>query len=230
MSKTPREQVISIRGTHQACRSVVRFGSEHSSRHLLADQQLIALSHRCACRTWLFSPLFCCLSGFHNEGNIVIYTSDRFLLFLLSLVCFTLVLGAVAIQELMGQYPCPLCIIQRYIFLVIALVALVGSVTSNRSANRVAGWASLILAGSGLAVAARLVYVQSHPGASCGIDRMQLLTDASPLAEWWPTVFQATGMCGDVLEPLLGLSMAQWGLVAFTTIIGALAVGLWKLR
>lgn len=160
----------------------------------------------------------------------MIYASDRFLLFLLSLVCFTLVLGAVAIQELMGQYPCPLCIIQRYIFLVIALVALVGSVISNRSANRVAGWASLILAGSGLAVAARLVYVQSHPGASCGIDRMQLLTDASPLAEWWPTVFQATGMCGDVLEPLLGLSMAQWGLVAFTTITGALAMGLWKLR
>ncbi|WP_258190274.1 disulfide bond formation protein B [Stutzerimonas azotifigens] len=158
------------------------------------------------------------------------FSGQRMLLILLGIVCLGLVAGALYFQEVMGQAPCPLCIVQRYLFLLIALVAFVGASFSSARANRGAAFVALLIALVGVGVAARLVYVQGHPAASCGIDVMQLWTDAIPLAQWMPTLFQATGMCGDAYDPILGLGMAQWSLTAFVVIAVAVAIGWWNAR
>lgn len=152
------------------------------------------------------------------------------LLVLLGLICVALVIGAVAIQVFGGQDPCPLCIVLRYIFLLIAIAAFSGAFFRQR-AGRV-GIALFILVASlaGAAVSGRLVYLEFNPFASCGRDVMQLWTDAVPLAQWWPTVFQATGMCGAAYPPILGLSLAEWSLVAFVAIVLSVSIGLWRAR
>ena len=52
---------------------------------------------------------------------------ERSLLVLLGFVCLGLVGGALYLQFAKHEDPCPLCIIQRYLFLLIALFAFVGA-------------------------------------------------------------------------------------------------------
>jgi protein dithiol:quinone oxidoreductase len=152
------------------------------------------------------------------------------LLVILGLVCVALVVGAVTIQVFGGQDPCPLCIVLRYLFLMIAVAAFLGA-AFRRQCARIGAAVFILLAGvAGAAVSGRLVYLEFNPFASCGRDVMQLWTDAIPLAQWWPTVFQATGMCGAAYPPTLGLSLAEWSLLSFVLIVLGVAFGLWKAR
>lgn len=153
-------------------------------------------------------------------------TGQRPLLVLLGVICVGLVAGAVYIQEAFGQYPCPLCIVQRYLFLLIGLLAFLAAAFDSRGGNRLAAWLIVLLGLVGIGVAGRLVYVQANPSISCGIDVMQMWTDAIPLAQWAPKLFQATGMCGDAYEPIAGLSLAYWGLLAFVAITLGVLIGL----
>jgi disulfide bond formation protein DsbB len=149
---------------------------------------------------------------------------QRTLLVVLALVCVGLVGGAVYVQQALGEYPCPLCIIIRYLLLAIAVLALV-AVILPAGGRFLLALPMLAAALVGFGVAARLVYLQSHPAASCGIDVFQQWTDASPLAQRWPTLFQATGMCGDKLEPILGLPLTHWTTLAFALIALGLLLG-----
>jgi disulfide bond formation protein DsbB len=152
------------------------------------------------------------------------------LLVILGLVCVALVMGAVATQVFGEQEPCPLCIVLRYVFLLIAVVAFIGAALRNRGARLGAGLLILLLAVAGAAVSGRLVYLEFNPFASCGRDVMQMWTDAIPLAQWMPTVFQATGMCGAEYPPILGLSLSEWSLLSFVLIALGVLIGLWKAR
>ena len=35
------------------------------------------------------------------------------------------------------------------------------------------------------------------------------------LDEWWPAVFQPTGLCGDIQWTFFGMSMPQWMMVVY---------------
>ena len=46
---------------------------------------------------------------------------------------------------------------------------------------------------AGIVTAARHVYVQAHPGFSCGFDALQPVVDGLPPAHWLPGVFKVAG-------------------------------------
>ncbi|WP_462379342.1 disulfide bond formation protein B [Pseudomonas sp. Marseille-QA0892] len=152
------------------------------------------------------------------------------LLVLLGLISVALVIGAVAIQIFGGQDPCPLCIVLRYLFLLIAIAAFAGALVRKRGGRVGVALFILVVSLAGAAVSGRLVYLEFNPFASCGRDVVQLWTDAIPLAQWWPTVFQATGMCGTAYPPIFGLSLAEWSLVACVAVALCVAIGLWRAR
>ncbi len=52
---------------------------------------------------------------------------ERTLLVLLGVICIGLVAGALYLQYFKREDPCPLCIIQRYFFLLIAIFAFLGA-------------------------------------------------------------------------------------------------------
>lgn len=60
----------------------------------------------------------------HDEREI---RRERRLLVLLALISLGLVGGALYLQFVKGEDPCPLCIIQRYFFVLIAVFALLGA-------------------------------------------------------------------------------------------------------
>ena len=86
---------------------------------------------------------------------------ERGLLALLGFVCLALVGGALYLQYAKHEDPCPLCIIQRYLFLLIALFAFLGA--GRKGWGGIALFETLIAitAATGIAGAARSQRISS---------------------------------------------------------------------
>ena len=134
-------------------------------------------------------------------------------------------LGLVALglelQQLYRLAPCPFCIFQRLLYIVIGLVALLGLVLP---VGRLL-WAALIaaLAAGGAAVAGYQSWMQAFPhlATECGYSDPTLI---ERLVDWlgmqWPGLFLATGFCTSREWEFLGLSMANWSFLVFVGIVG----------
>ncbi|WP_159837888.1 disulfide bond formation protein B [Burkholderia sp. 8Y] len=143
---------------------------------------------------------------------------ERRLLTLLGLVCLALVAGALYLQFFHGEDPCPLCIIQRYFFVLIAVFAFLGAGFNGWRGVALLETLVALAALGGLATAVRHVYIQANPGFSCGFDALQPVVDSLPPARWLPQVFKVAGLCETAYPPIFGLSLPQWSLVAFAII------------
>ncbi|TFW29410.1 disulfide bond formation protein B [Massilia arenosa] len=143
-------------------------------------------------------------------------------------ICIALIAVAVYFQETRYMLPCPLCIIQRYAYLGIALFAGIGAAT-NRHLRL---WTSLaiISAGAGIATVAKHLYVLAHPGFSCGIDPMETALNKVPTATLLPKLFRADGLCENATEAIMGLSVPQWSAVWFGILAVALVATLLRVR
>ncbi len=137
-------------------------------------------------------------------------------------------LPAVAIlyfQEQLGLDPCPMCILSRYCFIVIAAIALAAAIHGPRGlALKVYSGLIALFAVAGIGVSMRHSYLQHFPPAmeSCGTD-LEFLLNALPLTQALPKIFAGTGSCSKVDWKMLGLSIPEWALIWFA-IFGATAL------
>lgn len=131
-----------------------------------------------------------------------------------AIACFALLGAGMYVQFILNMLPCPLCIMQRYAFVAIALICLV-TAALPRGATQIGAFFGLLAALAGVGVAIWLLWVQAHPGVSCGIDPMETSLNAFPTAKLLPFLFKADGFCSTEYDPLLGLTVAQWALVWF---------------
>ncbi|MGI4812680.1 MAG: disulfide bond formation protein B [Janthinobacterium lividum] len=153
---------------------------------------------------------------------------DRALLVLLAILSLALVAGALYLQYFRGEDPCPLCILQRYGYILAAIFALAGAVTRRRGPLGLAK-GLVVLAGIGGAIAAgRHLYVLSRPMFSCGFDVLQPIVDGLPPAKILPGVFKVAGLCETPYPPLLGLSLPAWSLIGFLLIVVLVGVSLFR--
>jgi disulfide bond formation protein DsbB len=164
----------------------------------------------------------------HHEDRAI--RRERRLLVLLAVGCLALVGLALYFQIVKGEDPCPLCIIQRYFFVLVAVFAFLGAGLRGWRGIAVLETLAAISALGGVVTAARHVYLQAHPGFSCGFDALQPVVDSLPPAHWLPQVFKVAGLCETIYPPILGLSIPQWSLVAFVVIFLAIAGSLCSKR
>ncbi len=139
-------------------------------------------------------------------------------------VCTALIGSALYLQHAQALEPCPMCILQRYAFISIAIVALIAALHDPRSWGlRVyaALVALLSIAGGGVAIRHSWLQHFPNPSQSCGAD-LQYLLDL-PLSRGLPAIFRGTGECSAVKWRMLGLSIPEWALVWFV-IFAVLAV------
>lgn len=61
-------------------------------------------------------------------------TRERRFLVLLGIICLAMIGGALYMQIVLGEAPCPLCILQRYALLLIAIFAFVAAAMPGRKA------------------------------------------------------------------------------------------------
>jgi len=145
--------------------------------------------------------------------------SSRNILLSIAAVSIALVGVALYLQHAKDMLPCPLCVIQRYLFLGIAIFSLIGAFAGK---IKVFAGLALLSALGGLGVVGKHLYVIAHPGFSCGIDPMETSLNKIPTATLLPSVFRADGLCEAMQEPVLGLSVPQWSAVWFVLLTLAL--------
>jgi disulfide bond formation protein DsbB len=150
--------------------------------------------------------------------------SPRRICLFIVLVCVALLSFGMYLQHVVGLEPCPMCIVQRYVMVLIGLVALLGAGLSGRIASLTVGSVLVLLAGGGAYVAARQTWLQWYPPevVSCGRDFYGMI-ETFPLQRAIPMIFKGGGDCSKVDWTFLGGSIANWSFVAFVG-LGLLAL------
>jgi disulfide bond formation protein DsbB len=139
-------------------------------------------------------------------------------------LCLAFILTAIFyFQEQLGLEPCPMCILSRYTFIVIGVVALAAAIHGPRGlALKIYGALIAILGVAGIGISVRHSYLQHFPPKieSCGAD-LDFILNTMPLAQALPRIFQGTGSCSKVDWTLLGLSIPEWAGVWYATFLAA---------
>ena len=140
-------------------------------------------------------------------------------------VCVAALAFGLYLQHGLGLEPCPMCIVQRYALVLVAIVAAASAFTSRRG-SLLTGSSLLLLSGFGAFVAARQSYLQWYPPevVSCGRDFYGMV-ETFPLKRAIPMIFKGSGDCSKVDWTFLGGSIANWSFVSFV-LVGALALAL----
>lgn len=148
------------------------------------------------------------------------------LLLLTALACIAMLGVGLYLQLVLEMLPCPLCILQRYAFVATGLICLV-TVALPAAATRIGAVLACVASLSGAGIAIRHLWVKAHPALSCGIDPLETSLNKIFIADWFPALFRADGLCTADYDPILGLSIPQWALVwfaIFALVTGAVAV------
>jgi disulfide bond formation protein DsbB len=136
-----------------------------------------------------------------------------------TLIPLALLAEALVLQHLKGQAPCPLCVLQRAGFLLVALIALAASIHRPQRGGSAIYAAGMALASlSGLGVAIWHVWTLHHPKFGCGIDVMEQFVNDLPSAKLVPWLFHASGECTAPHAPILGLQVPEWSLIWFAVL------------
>ncbi len=155
-------------------------------------------------------------------------TAPRRLLALVSLACLGLLAFGMYLQYVVGLEPCPMCIVQRYALILVAVFAALAA-AGGRKGWWMSGAALALLAASfGAFVAARQSWLQWYPPevATCGRDFYGMIENY-PVSRAIPMIFRGSGDCTAVDWRFLGGSIANWSFlwfVAFGVLLALLLV------
>ncbi len=127
--------------------------------------------------------------------------------------------AAVYTQHAWNMQPCPWCVLQRVIFVAIAVLSLLGLLRPLRGA---ASALMLMLALCGMAAALWQHFVAAD-SASCNLTLADRIVSSLRLDVAWPEVFMATASCADAKVSLFGLPYEAWSLGLFV-LVAALTV------
>lgn len=138
--------------------------------------------------------------------------NSRNVLLLIAALCFAMLGVAMYLQHVLNMAPCPLCVIQRYLFIAIAVACLAGALSNK---PKIGAGIGLLAALGGLGVAGKHLYLLANPGFSCGIDPVETALNKVFTAQLMPFMFESYGACENAGEVFIGLSIPQWAFVWF---------------
>lgn len=142
--------------------------------------------------------------------------APRRVLALVALACVTMLAFGLYLQHVVGLEPCPMCIVQRYALILVALVAGLTAFARGRGILAAGSLLGLVIAGFGAFVAARQSWLQWYPPeiATCGRDFYGMI-ETFPLKRAIPMIFRGSGDCTKVDWTFLGGSIANWSFLWF---------------
>jgi protein dithiol:quinone oxidoreductase len=155
----------------------------------------------------------------HSISNRWLYLSGA--LFASGLMGFGLFL-----QYVKHQDPCPLCMVQRVIFIVILAIFVLAALHGpKRIGERIYAALIGVLSLGGVAVASRHIWIQNLPKdqvPACG-PGLDYMLDTFPLAEVLKELMHGSGECALKGWTFLTRGIPEWSLLCY------LALGLWAL-
>lgn len=145
--------------------------------------------------------------------------------FALTLLLSLAAVGAALVsQHAFDVQPCPWCVLQRLIFVALALAALLGLLWRSVAGSRVAAILAVVLAALGVAAALWQNQVAAQ-SASCNLTLADRIVSGLQLDALLPSVFAATASCADAAVRLFGLPYELYSLALFALLgLAALVV------
>ena len=144
------------------------------------------------------------------------------LLAAVGLLCLAAVAAALVSQHVFGMQPCPWCVLQRVVFLAIALACGIGLLWRSATGRRSDAALGLLLALCG-AAAALWQHFRAAASASCKQTLAdQIVSGWLQLDSLLPDVFAARASCADAAVDLFGVPYDLWSLALFGLIAIAL--------
>ncbi|VWX63427.1 Disulfide bond formation protein B [Burkholderiales bacterium 8X] len=143
---------------------------------------------------------------------------------LICAACIGMLAFGLYLQHGVGLEPCPMCIVQRYALMLVALFTGLGALFSRPALQKTGAFLALVFAVGGAYTAARQSWLQWYPPevVSCGRDLYGMI-ETFPLKRALPMIFRGGGDCTQIDWTFLGLSIANWSFIAFT-VFGLLLV------
>ena len=151
--------------------------------------------------------------------------SVRQVLLAIGVGCVALLAYGLYLQHVVGLEPCPMCIVQRYALVLVAVVAGLAAAAARPAVHIGGSLLMLASAGFGAFVAARQSWLQWYPPevVSCGRDFYGMI-ETFPLQRAIPMIFKGGGDCTKVDWTFLGGSIANWSFLCF---VGIVLVSAW---
>ncbi len=137
---------------------------------------------------------------------------SRHFLMAVLLLCIGFILFALYLQLVEKMLPCPLCVLQRYAFIVIGFFCLLGMFSKKIQGYAFAAFLSSL---AGIGTSIYQLWVIAHPAVQCGRDSMEIIINSLWPAKWIPVLFYSDSLCGEILDSILGLTLPQWSLIWF---------------
>lgn len=151
----------------------------------------------------------------------MITMKPRPLFTLIFIACAALLCTAIFIAPFKDMTPCPMCMMQRAVFIVLGSLSLIAAIHNPAYlGQKVYAFFLALISISGASVAIRQLWLQSLPedqvpACGPGIDYM---IEVFPLLEVIEMSLRGTGDCAKVQWTLFNLSIPAWSLVAFSGI------------
>ena len=141
---------------------------------------------------------------------------------LLFLVTVLLLLFAYYLEYWHNIIPCPLCLLQRFCFYILAAIFLVAFITQPKNIGHyVYGALIIIVAATGILIASRQLFLQHMPPdqtLACAADITYLL-QTFPLTQVISQVFKGSAECAISQWSFFNLDMAGWALIWYAIFI-----------
>ncbi len=157
--------------------------------------------------------------------NLIAFSQTRLAWLILALGALALEGCALFFQYVMHLDPCVMCVYQRLAMFGLLAAGLIGLANPKSRMLRTFGVVVWGLSASwGLKIAIELVQIERNPSPFATCSFLPEFPSWMPLHEWLPSIFQPTGLCGEIQWRFLGVSMAEWMIVVFIMFLAAFAL------
>ena len=139
-----------------------------------------------------------------------------------------LMVTALFFEHVMELVPCPLCITQRIVVVIIGLIGLTSALHNpGRKGKQGYSTALIVIGICGAALAIRQLYIQNLPpeSAPACLPGLDYLVEVMPIMDLITVMLSGTGDCVEVQWTLFGISIPGWTLICF---IGYTALGIFE--
>jgi disulfide bond formation protein DsbB len=141
--------------------------------------------------------------------------------------------SALYLQHVLRQDPCPLCMVQRVIYILIGVVFFIAALhNAKQFGAKVYSILIVLISLSGVGVASRHIWIQHLPKdqvPACG-PGLDFMLQNFPMSEVWQELMHGSGECAAKGWTFLTLGIPEWSLVWYVLLgVFAVLVG-WKKR
>lgn len=143
--------------------------------------------------------------------------SPRTTLLIMGLACGASVCAALLAQHKFGMEPCPWCILQRMIFMLLTVLCLLAAAVPPALLRRALSALLLPLSLSGIAAALWQHFVAAK-SASCNLTLADKVITFFGADTRWPEIFEVRASCADAAASVLGVPFEFWSLALFALV------------